>query len=39
VEGVKKAANASTGETAVYLVNTSAEDNSRVIANIVLKHQ
>ncbi len=39
VEGVKKAPNARTGETAVYLVNTSSEDNSRVIANIVLKHQ
>lgn len=39
VEGVKKSPDASTGENAVYLVNTSTQDNSRVIADIVLKHE
>jgi hypothetical protein len=39
IEGVKRASNERSGETAVYMVNTSAEDNSRVTANIVLKHQ
>jgi hypothetical protein len=39
IEGVKRASTERSGETAVYMVNTSAEDNSRVTANIVLKHQ
>ena len=39
VEGVKKSSAAGKGETAVYMVNTNTENNSRVIADIVLKHE